>query len=463
MERGDPRWRASSAAARSPSSWTGPCPGLRGREHRGRAHRLGAALHAVDGANRRAARLLLRHGCLPGLSRHRRRAAQCARVRDAGARRHARREPARPRRLAGESVSDVACVIVGGGPAGLAAARTAARHGVRVMLVDDNAALGGQYYRQMPPGSARPPARCSAASPTRAARSSTRCARSASSCASARPRGASSTGARWRSPPQERTERISAETLVLAPGAYDRPVPFPGWTLPGVITAGGAQNLMKGYGVLPGRRVLIAGSGPLLLVVAHYLIGGGARGGALRGRADARPLAPRAPHAAAPERRAAGLSLPPGDRGRGRAVPEGPHHPPGARRGEVIGAIISPCDGAWRRWSATRRASTWTRWWSAMASSPRSSSRGWPAASTSTLGRRRGAGCPCGRATWRARCPASSSRATARARRARRWRSRRGAWPASRWRIGSDASPAATTSASAARAADCCTWRASGG
>ncbi len=53
-------------------------------------------------------------------------------------------------------------------------------------------------------------------------------------------------------------------------------MPFPGWTLPGVITAGGAQNLMKGYRVLPGHRVLIAGSGPLLLVVAHYLLSGGA-------------------------------------------------------------------------------------------------------------------------------------------------------------------------------------------
>src|SRR6266571_1522249 len=44
----------------------------------------------------------------------------------------------------------VECVVVGGGPAGLAAARTAARHGVRVLLVDENAELGGQYYRQMP-------------------------------------------------------------------------------------------------------------------------------------------------------------------------------------------------------------------------------------------------------------------------------------------------------------------------
>src|SRR5262249_50813980 len=74
-----------------------------------------------------------------------------------------------------------------------------------------------------------------------------------------------------------RTMLMAARTLILAPGAYDRPVPFPGWTLPGVFTAGGAQNLMKGYGVLPGRRVLIAGSGPLLLVVAHHLLRGGAK------------------------------------------------------------------------------------------------------------------------------------------------------------------------------------------
>src|SRR5215207_11757142 len=75
---------------------------------------------------------------------------------------------------------------------------------------------------------------------------------------------------------RDRTEQLSADTLVLAPGAYDRPVPFPGWTLPGVMTAGGVQNLMKGAGVLPGRRVLVAGSGPLLLVVAEALLEAGA-------------------------------------------------------------------------------------------------------------------------------------------------------------------------------------------
>ena len=64
--------------------------------------------------------------------------------------------------------------------------------------------------------------------------------------------------------------------IVLATGAYDRPLAFPGWTLPGVMTAGGAQALAKGQGVLPGRRVLLAGAGPFLLPVAAQLEAGGA-------------------------------------------------------------------------------------------------------------------------------------------------------------------------------------------
>jgi thioredoxin reductase len=69
----------------------------------------------------------------------------------------------------------------------------------------------------------------------------------------------------------ERTGVVRAKAVVLATGAYDRPVAFPGWTLPGVLTAGGAQALAKGQGVLPGRRVLLAGAGPFLLPVARQL------------------------------------------------------------------------------------------------------------------------------------------------------------------------------------------------
>ena len=71
-------------------------------------------------------------------------------------------------------------------------------------------------------------------------------------------------------------DRLRADTIIVAAGATDRAVPFPGWTLPGVITAGGAQNLLKSQGVVPGHRVVVAGTGPLLLVVADSLRRAGA-------------------------------------------------------------------------------------------------------------------------------------------------------------------------------------------
>jgi thioredoxin reductase/bacterioferritin-associated ferredoxin len=69
---------------------------------------------------------------------------------------------------------------------------------------------------------------------------------------------------------------VRAKAIILCTGAYDRPVAFPGWTLPGVLTAGGAQALAKGQGLLPGRRVLLAGAGPFLLPVAAQLASLGA-------------------------------------------------------------------------------------------------------------------------------------------------------------------------------------------
>ena len=64
--------------------------------------------------------------------------------------------------------------------------------------------------------------------------------------------------------------------MILATGAHERVYPFPGWTLPGVFTAGGCQIMLKSQYMLPGRRVLVAGSGPLLLVVAAQLTRAGA-------------------------------------------------------------------------------------------------------------------------------------------------------------------------------------------
>ena len=50
--------------------------------------------------------------------------------------------------------------------------------------------------------------------------------------------------------------------MIATCGAYERGLPVPGWTLPGVMTTGAAQTLLRSYGVLPGRRVLVAGKGP---------------------------------------------------------------------------------------------------------------------------------------------------------------------------------------------------------
>jgi len=74
----------------------------------------------------------------------------------------------------------------------------------------------------------------------------------------------------------EPARAVTARHLLIAAGAHDRPVAFPGWTLPGVLTAGGAQTLVKTQRVLPGEKMLFAGSGPLALAFPAQLHGYGA-------------------------------------------------------------------------------------------------------------------------------------------------------------------------------------------
>ena len=72
------------------------------------------------------------------------------------------------------------------------------------------------------------------------------------------------------------TAEIAASRVLLATGAQERPVPIPGWTLPGVMTAGAAQTLLKTAGAVPAGRTVLAGQGPLLLLLAAQLIRAGA-------------------------------------------------------------------------------------------------------------------------------------------------------------------------------------------
>ena len=171
-------------------------------------------------------------------------------------------------------------VVVGGGPAGIAAAIEAARAGLRCVVVDEAAALGGQIYRQ-------PPREFGIEGARRLGRDYRRGGRLRAELA----RVGGRVEVRWETcvldivdgpavicaSPGGGTRRLAAERVVLATGAYDRPVPFPGWTLPGVLTAGGAQALLKTMRVRPGERALVAGTGPLLLVVANKLHHAGVR------------------------------------------------------------------------------------------------------------------------------------------------------------------------------------------
>ncbi|MFJ2213714.1 FAD-dependent oxidoreductase [Streptomyces sp. NPDC101062] len=181
--------------------------------------------------------------------------------------------------------------VLGAGPAGLAAAVAAAAAGARVALVDEGARTGGQYWRHRPGDiGARHHGRPVlqrlrdglAAHADRidhlAGHTVWHVERSGSDTQAPDRRGDFTTYAVSGGAGCDGTERtVVSRAVVVATGAYDRQLPFPGWTVPGVLTAGAAQALLKGHGVLAGRRIVVAGTGPFLLAVAAGLAEAGAR------------------------------------------------------------------------------------------------------------------------------------------------------------------------------------------
>jgi NADPH-dependent 2,4-dienoyl-CoA reductase/sulfur reductase-like enzyme len=161
-------------------------------------------------------------------------------------------------------------VIVGGGPAGIAAACRVAETRRRAILLDEGLAAGGQIWRPNVRG-----ARSSDALRwiSRLEASGAIVHRSTSVFDVRR----STAGGFIVSAEREgRPLEVSARTVVLATGARERFLPFPGWTLPNVVGVGGAQALLKAGATFGGQRVVIAGSGPLLLPVAASLAQAGA-------------------------------------------------------------------------------------------------------------------------------------------------------------------------------------------
>ena len=181
--------------------------------------------------------------------------------------------------------ADVA--VIGAGPAGIAAAALIAETGRRVAVLDESVEPGGQIWRHR--RGAQPPA--AARRWLRRLERSGATVLGESSVVDVRTDPAhgrfSLTAERGVSP-----LRVNATTLVLATGARERFLPFPGWTLPGVVGVGGAQALLKAGLDVSGRRVVVAGSGPLLLPVAASLAAAGAL--VLRVAEQASPRAVRA-------------------------------------------------------------------------------------------------------------------------------------------------------------------------
>ena len=165
--------------------------------------------------------------------------------------------------------ADCDVAVVGGGPAGLTAARLLAEAGLAVVVVDEQPELGGQYYRRPSPAAMarvgdHRPAGGRLVAAVRAAGAECRTATSVW--------GVGDDGRTLLLSGPGGASTLTARFTVVAAGAYERLVPFPGWELPGVTTAGFAQHLAAGDGLPVGKRVLLAGSGPFLLPVACSLL-----------------------------------------------------------------------------------------------------------------------------------------------------------------------------------------------
>ena len=168
---------------------------------------------------------------------------------------------------------DADVAVVGAGPAGIAAAARAAEAGRRVVVIDEAPNVGGQIWRH----------RSRAALGTDARRWIDRLARTRADLlrgfAVVDVTGGSDRGGFTIVAERHRggVDVVRTKSVILATGARERFLPFPGWTLPGVMGIGGAQALLKQGAGFRGQRVVIAGSGPLLLPVAASLSDAGAR------------------------------------------------------------------------------------------------------------------------------------------------------------------------------------------
>ncbi len=176
-----------------------------------------------------------------------------------------------------ERLPDV--LVVGAGPAGLSAAIAAREAGASVVLLDERDKAGGQYLKPLAASHAY--AGRTNAAPDAQFREGDALRAAAAAAGVTIETGALAWGAfapdEIAAVVRDRETVFRPRRLILAPGAHERPVPLPGWTLPGVMTTGGLQTLVRAARVCPAEPVVIAGSGPLNFQLAAELVASGVR------------------------------------------------------------------------------------------------------------------------------------------------------------------------------------------
>ena len=170
-------------------------------------------------------------------------------------------------------------IVLGMGPAGMAAAMELARNGIKTAIVDQAQSPGGQVYRQSPRefssdfGAGSNPRKLVGKA---LLKEFNRAADGLDIITEAAVWGSFEPG-RLNMLHNGELMDLGFQKLVICEGARERTIPFPGWTLPGVLSVGGLQKMLANQGLVPGKRVLISGSGPLLMAAGANLVKAGGK------------------------------------------------------------------------------------------------------------------------------------------------------------------------------------------
>lgn len=216
--------------------------------------------------------------------------------------------------------------IIGAGPAGLAAAGAAVQTGATVIVIDANDQPGGQYFRHLSEAAGIPEGgelhhswkeylalRASFDKGITQRKIEYFPHTQVFMCQQLGPRGQNSRFSLRLSPSTDcgttpPVNEVVVDRLIVATGCFDRHVPIPGWDVPGVMAAGGIQAIIKGQGVLPGKKFVLAGTGPFLLPVASNILAAGGQVAAICESSAMTQWAPFAHYAAAlPEKAIEGV------------------------------------------------------------------------------------------------------------------------------------------------------------